>query len=497
MSLTLILEMAESGLGDRVAFGGRAGGLTYRKIADRVARASGVIADHDPSHVVYLGGNGPAFPQLLFSAAAAGVPFVPMNYRFSDDVLADLLSEFERPLMIVESRHEGRAGSGGPILSVEQFIERADAHEPVAPVVVPDEAPVVLIYTSGTTSRPKAVPLRQENLLSYVMSTVEFASADTDETALVSVPPYHVAALGSALTNFYSGRRVVYLPDFDARAWLNMVNEESVTFAMVVPTMLARIVDLLDGELADAPALRMISYGGARMPRPVLAKALRAFPGVGFCNAYGLTETSSTLALLGPDDHRVALESDDPVVRERLGSVGRPVPGIEIQVRDDRGNVVSAGVVGELYVRGSQVSGEYVGKGSALDVDGWFPTRDRAWIDEEGYLFIGGRADDTIIRGGENIAPAEIEDVLFSHPGVRDVAVIGLPDEEWGQKLVAVVVPEPEKSPDVEELRGYVRSKLRGSRTPDEIVWEEVLPTTPTGKVLRRALVDKYAKASS
>ena len=185
-------------------------------------------------------------------------------------------------------------------------------------------------------------------------------------------------------------------------------------------------------------------------------------------NAYGLTETSSTIALLGPEDHRAAFASEDPEARARLGSVGRLVPGIEIEVRDDDGNPLAAGRTGLLFLRGEQISGEYAGV-TLLEDDGWFPTRDRGWIDDEGYVFVAGRADDTIIRGGENIAPAEIEDVLISHDGIVDAVVVGLPDDQWGQRLVAVVVAEHGDETGAEELRELVRTRLRSSKTPEVI----------------------------
>jgi acyl-CoA synthetase (AMP-forming)/AMP-acid ligase II len=264
---------------------------------------------------------------------------------------------------------------------------------------------------------------------------------------------------------------------------------------MVVPTMLARIVDHLDGRPADVPALRSIAYGGARMPRPVLDAVLRAFPDVGFVNAYGLTETSSTLAVLSPADHRAALASGDSAARARLGSAGRLVPGMEGQIRDAEGMPLPPGETGELWVRGDQVSGEYLGRGSALDADGWFPTRDCGYFDTGGYLFIEGRSDDVIIRGGENIAPAEIEDVLAAHPAVRDVVVIGLPDEEWGERIVAVIVLRPGHSPDPEELRAWTRRRLRGSRTPDQVAFRADLPRNATGKLLRREIAADLASA--
>ena len=222
-----------------------------------------------------------------------------------------------------------------------------------------------------------------------------------------------------------------------------------------------------------------------------MRKALGLLPDVGFVNAYGLTETSSTIAVLSPDDHRAALGSTDVAISRRLGSVGQPVPGIEVQIRGDDGAVVEAGETGELFVRGEQVSGRYAEIGSVLDADGWFPTKDIAMLDEDGYLFIGGRSDDTIIRGGENIAPAEIEDVLVEHPSVRDCAVVGPEDPEWGQIIVAVVVPAEGANPDPDELREHVRAHLRGSRTPDRVVFRDELPTNATGKVLRRELVER------
>jgi acyl-CoA synthetase (AMP-forming)/AMP-acid ligase II len=228
----------------------------------------------------------------------------------------------------------------------------------------------------------------------------------------------------------------------------------------------------------------------------LVRKALGLLPDVGFVNAYGLTETSSTIAVLTPDDHRIAQESTDPNVARRLGSVGRPVPGIDLQIRGADGTVLGPNAQGELFVRGEQVSGRYAEIGSVLDDDGWFPTRDVGWIDEDGYLFVGGRSDDTIIRGGENIAPAEIEDVLVEHDAVRDAVVVGTSDPKWGQIVVAIVVPAAGADPDAEELRTYIRDRLRGSRTPDRIVFRTELPTNATGKVLRRELIDELAQSN-
>jgi acyl-CoA synthetase (AMP-forming)/AMP-acid ligase II len=243
------------------------------------------------------------------------------------------------------------------------------------------------------------------------------------------------------------------------------------------------------------PSLRNLAYGGSKVPLPLVRKALELLPHVGFVNAYGLTETSSTIAVLTPDDHREAQAAADPAVVRRLASVGQPVGSVEVQIRDEGGAVLPAGETGELFVRGEQVSGRYTGIGSVLDADGWFPTKDIATIDHGGYLFIGGRSDDTIIRGGENIAPAELEEVLVEHPHVRDVAVVGVDDPQWGQAIVAVVVPAVGAEPDPEELREHVRKSLRGSRTPDRVVFRDELPTNATGKVLRREIVEELRAA--
>src|SRR5690606_3033880 len=223
--------------------------------------------------------------------------------------------------------------------------------------------------------------------------------------------------------------------------------------------------------------------------------ALQLFPDTGFVNAYGLTETSSTIALLGPDDHRKAMESDDPAIRGRLRSAGRMVPGVEAQIRAADGTFLPTGATGVVWVSGPQVSGEYQGEDSPIDEEGWLHARDLARFDAEGYLFIEGRADDTIIRGGENIAPAEIEDVLLRHPAVRDAGVVGVPDEEWGGRIAAFVVLHEGAEVEPDELRSWARARLRGSKTPDVVTFLDALPYTPTGKLLRRQLLGSLSPA--
>lgn len=489
MSIGLLLELGATLAGDRVAVGSGVDTLTFADLDSQVNAVASVIVAGDARSVAYLGQSGPAFHVALFAAARAGIPITPLNYRLAERQVHDLIGQLDAPLVIADEPYLASVGGFGRVLASTVLMDRSLPVSEESLPFVDDDAPAVVLFTSGTTSAPKGVVLRHSHLTAYVLQTVDPGSAEEGDTALVCVPPYHVAGVGTVLTNTVAGRRVVHLPDFSPKTWLTTVARENVSSAMVVPTMLARIVEALDGTVAEAPALRSIAYGGSRIPAPVLARALAAFPAVGFVNAYGLTETSSTIALLGPEDHRAAVASADPAVRVRLASAGRFVPGIEGQIRGEDGSVLGFGEVGELWVRGPQVSGEYLGTGTVTDAGGWFPTRDRAHLDGDGYLYIEGRADDTIIRGGENIAPAEVEDVIAEHPAVREVAVIGLPDEEWGERLVAVVVTRTAVDP--EDLRAFVRARIRGSRTPDDVfVRTDELPKTPTGKLLRRELVD-------
>jgi acyl-CoA synthetase (AMP-forming)/AMP-acid ligase II len=493
----MLLDMAVAGHGTRLALGRKNdSGLTFGDLGRLAAGGADLLAGRKASHAVLLARNGPILPTLLFASAKAGVPLVPLNYRASSGQLLDSLHQFESPLVVADDDYLPLLPDTLDTLSTGGFFAACEMAEPTGKAEASDDEPAVLLYTSGTTSRPKIAILRHRNLISYILSTVEFGAADQEEAALVSVPPYHVAAIGSVLSNAYAGRRVAYLPDFGPHEWLELVAAERITSAMVVPTMVSRILEALGGRSARAPSLRLISYGGARMPPAVLHRALAAFPDAGFCNAYGLTETSSTIALLTPEDHREAVASGDPAVRGRLRSVGRAVPGIEVEIRGPDGRRVPAGEMGHLWVRGQQISGEYSAVGSLVDADGWFDTRDEASIDPAGYIYLAGRADDIIIRGAENIAPAEIEDVLAEHPAVKEVAVLGRPDDAWGEKIVAVVVPNMSSTSSAEELRAFVRARLRSSRTPDEIVWRDQLPHTETGKLLRRQLAEELIQSN-
>ena len=489
MHLSSLVEMVESGFGERVLLGDENSQITGTDFGFLV-RLGATQVHNKYTSVIYVGENHPLLPVGLFAAVWAGVPFVPVNYRLEDRQLRSLIERYPNSLVLTDPLTADRLIGLSPLIFDDWLrgLSKIDLEEvgPIEPAENDDDVAVVL-FTSGTTSEPKSALLRHRHLMAYLLGSVEFGSADELEAVLVSVPPYHVAGIANMLSNLFSGRRLVYLQSFSAEVWLETVQREAITHAMVVPTMLARVVDELDGELVEHSTLRTLSYGGAKISEKVIRAALEAFPTTGFVNAYGLTETASTIAVLGPDDHRAALVSDDLHVQRRLSSVGQVLPMVEIEIRDEFENVVGAGESGLIYLRGEQVSGEYAGK-SLLDSEGWFCTRDQGSIDSGGYLFIEGRVDDTIIRGGENIAPAEIESVLLAHPGIAEACVVGLPDDEWGQRIVAVVVCSEGHSVDVKELQESVREVLRGSKTPEEIIVRDSLPHTETGKMLRRVV---------
>ena len=490
MNLMMLLEMAASGFGDRVAIQNGKDALTYAELFRSAGVAAKDVAASGCEHLAVLDVNSLAIPVGLFASAWAGVPFVPLSYRLTGAELDALVARIT-PCLLVTEAERAEALSHVPdtlVTTREAFLERASRGETGEPSwsMEPDEI-AILLFTSGTTGAPKAAVLRHKHLVSYILGSVEFGSAAEEDAALVSVPPYHIAGVAAITSSVYSGRRIVQLSNFSAEAWLEAARSERVTNAFVVPTMLSRIVDALpDTGSADLPHLRSLSYGGGKMPLPVIEKAMELLPNTAFANAYGLTETSSTISILGPEDHRTAAASDDPKIRRRLISIGRPLPSVEVQIRDEEGKPLGPDERGEIYVRGEQVSGEYLGRGSLLDNDGWFPTRDGGSMDADGYLFIEGRVDDVIVRGGENISPGEIEDVLLEHDAVVDAAVVAIPDEQWGEAVAAVVVTRAGENVGESELQDWVKDRLRSSRTPQRLEFWDELPYNETGKLLRR-----------
>jgi len=342
--------------------------------------------------------------------------------------------------------------------------------------------------------------LTHQGFVSYVLNNVEPASPEIEERNLLTVPLYHVAGIQAMLAAFYGGRTLVLMRQFEVKEWLETVQRERATRAMVVPTMLKRIIDDPDFTNYDLTSLKVITYGAAPMPFEVIKKAIEVMPWVRFINAFGQTETASTIAALGPEDHLIegTEEEREKKLKRLTSSIGRPLPDVEVKTVDEDGHMIPPGEVGEIVVRGPRVMTGYWGDeektSQVISPDGWLRTGDMGWMDEEGYIYLAGRGDDMIIRGGENISPEEVEDVLHSYPKVEEAAVIGIPDPEWGQEPRAIMVLKEGEQATPEEIIEFCRTRLAGFKRPRSVIFVDSLPRNQMGKVLKKELREKYGQ---
>ncbi len=516
MNLAELLEIAASMFPERefIRFEGR--GISYEEFQDRVGRAAGALAAlgvEPGDRVAVLQTNTPAVIEALYATALIGAVFVPLNYRAREAELAHMISVARPRALLVGDRYveAARGVTAGlshppklvsiehPVAGLALFDQLVAAAEPAMPEEIVEDELAVLMFTSGTTAAPKGVMLAHADLTNYVMASVEPGDETSEECVLIAAPLYHIAGLTAALTATFAGRRVALMRQFEAEEWLRLCEEERVTHAFLVPTMLRRVLDHESFSRTDLSALRILSYGAAPMPLGLIRRAIESFPPtVGFINAFGQTETTSTVTVLGPEDHRLEGPPEE-VERKlrRLSSIGRALPDVEIRITNEQGEPVAPGEVGEIAIRTVRTMRGYYEQESATAAtirDGWVLTRDLGWMDEDGYIYLSGRKSDMIIRGGENIAPDEIEAVLESHPDVEEAGVIGILDEEWGERVGAVVVRRPNASVTEEELGEYCRQRLASFKKPEIMIFVDALPRNAMGKVLRNELRARYAE---
>jgi len=501
---------------DCVVFEGKR--YTFSQINDRSNRLANSLAGlgvkkGDMATILQVNCN--QFLEIYYALAKLGAILVPVNFRAKENELTYMLNNCGAVALFMGDRYIKMVNNMRPNLTsmkhyisidgkednmhyYEELISSGSPDDIVSDVS--DDDVTLLMYTAGTTGNPKGVPMTHNSYAVYVLENVDPASPDIEERNLLTVPLYHVAGFQALLAAVYGGRTVIMMRQFEVNEWMDIVQKEKVNRAMLVPTMLKRVVDLPDFNKYDLSSLRVITYGAAPMPFEVIKKAIEMLPNVRFINAFGQTETSSTITTLGPEDHNISGTPEEKAKKlKRLEfSIGKPMPDVEMKVIDDDGNEVPIGETGEFVAKGPRIMKGYFKDdektAKAFTKDGWLRTSDRGYRDEDGYYYLAGRGDDMIIRAGENISPEELESVLYSHPKIDEVAVIGIPDPEWGQEPMAVVVLKKGESSTADEIMEFCRQNLASFKRPRMVEFVNELPRNPMGKVLKRVLREQYGK---
>ena len=510
-----ILTIAAAIVPDRPALVLDDRSITYAELADRSNRLANSLASHGVGagdRICIIDINTPMHFETYFAAARLDAIYAPLNFRGRGDEIGYPLRNAAPKAVIAGERYvslidglrrdaesvalfaaEGGAQPGWR--AFEELVADGEPEETAFPEASPD-ATAVLLFTAGTTGRPKAVMLSHSSFTSFMLTSMEPPDPDSEERTLLTLPLYHVAGLQAALAGVYGGRTIVLQRQFEPREWMGLVEKHGIERALIVPTMLKQVLDHPDFQRHDLSSLQVVTYGGASMPPSLIERALPLLPGVQFINAFGQTETGSTIAMVPPEDH--VLEGPPELVakrRRRLSSIGRPLPDVEVRVVDEDGRDLGVGEQGEIVARGPRLMRGYWGEPDATAQalhDGWLYTGDLGYQDEDGYLYLEGRAKDFIKRGGEMVAPEEIEHLLHACAGVEECAVIGLPDETWGERVVAVVVPTQGVEPSEESLLEACQALARFKR-PEQVIFVDGLPRNSLGKVLKKDLRAEFS----
>ena len=448
--------------------------------------------------------NTPMHFEAYFAAARLDAIYVPLNFRGHGEEVGYPLRHAAPKVVAAGERYvsliDGLDASAELLLtngsgsqgwdSLDALIHDADPDEMFFPEQPPEET-AVLLFTAGTTGLPKAVMLSHASFTSFMLTSMDPPDPDTEESTILTLPLYHVAGLQAALAGVFGGRTIILQHQFEPHEWMALVQKHRVERALIVPTMLKQLLDHPEFDRHDLSSLRVVTYGGASMPPSLIERALPLLPGVQFINAFGQTETGSTIAMVPPEDHVLSGPPETVAKRrKRLSSIGRPLPDVEVRIVQEDGQDLPLGETGEIVARGPRLMRGYWGQPDATaDTvhDGWLYTGDLGYQDEDGYIYLSGRAKDFIKRGGEMVAPEEVEHILHACPGVEECAVIGLPDETWGERVVAVVVPTPGVELPEESLLDACQGLARFKR-PEQVIFVGELPRNSLGKVLKNHL---------
>ncbi|MQA84290.1 MAG: long-chain-fatty-acid--CoA ligase [Streptosporangiales bacterium] len=488
-----------------LAFDGRP--RTYAELCEGVrSLAAGLLRGglRAGDVVGVLAFNSDAFIELMYAVSYVGAIFMPINYRLAPEEVRYLLEHSGARAFVSEDelmRLAVPACGGMPDLrrlSLDDSLDRGEGwthleelrdggERPSMASVGPDDVQR-LMYTSGTTSRPKGVMISYANVAwKNACHTVELAMTP-DDIGLVAGPLYHVGALDlTATTLLHAGGAVVVQRSFDPAAVVSAIERERVTNVWLAPAMVSQLVRVPGIEDRDLSSVRLIIDGGEKMPLPLIKRVLEVFPSAWFADAYGLTET------VGGDTFL-----DKGRCLEKLGSVGKPCPYIELQIWDENDNAIPVGAEGEIVLRGPKVfQGYWRDDVATMDAfrGGWFHTGDIGRLDDDGFLFVVDRKKDVIVSGGENIASPEVERVLYEHPSVLEAAVVAKPDEKWGEVPAAFVVAAEGASLDQMDLVKHCRDRLASFKCPKHVEFLDALPRNPSGKVLKRELRERVLRA--
>lgn len=459
------------------------------------------------SRVCYLGKNSDHYFEALFGAAKAGAVMTPVNWRLAPPEIVYIINDCQAQILLVDPEFVDLARRILPELTSVRMTIAMEANAPEWPsfeawrdaqptsdpqVAVDRDEVVIQLYTSGTTGKPKGAMIRHSGILGMRQIPPEdvpdWNRWTSDDISLVAMPAFHIGGTGWGISGLVNGAKGVVAREFDPNRVLDYIERDGITKIFMVPAAMQIVVRHPRAREVDYSRIKYILYGASPIPLELLRECMEVF-GCGFVQMYGMTETTGTIVALPPEDH-------DPKGNERMRSAGKPLPGVEVAILDESGNRLPPRQVGEIATRSIANMAGYWNLPEAtaktIDAEGWLRTGDAGYMDEDGYVYIHDRVKDMIITGGENVYPAEVENAIFGHPAVADVAVIGVPDAKWGEAVKACVVLKPGMTAGADDIIAWARARIAGYKTPKSVDFIDALPRNASGKILRRELREPY-----